>query len=650
MRLYYFIILMVMIFSSSVVFAQTAQERFNEGTLALQSKEYEKALAVFGELENLSIKDANVQAVIKIRKGEALYYLNRGIEAQSHFSQALENIDRNAPNYRPDIFSANNLLGKISLGQFQYNAASQYYLEAAKAAPNVSSKLNVMAGATMAAIFVDIDEALPIAIEANELAKKSEKVSKDIQAQAEMVLGRVYLNKQQFSAARRHFNKAVLKLGGLTRRVKLNDIQARSDHATASALMNDPAKMRHYLSYTGAGRFEGSAFLKASDVQLPACDPKKNIMPDDVVIIELGITKLGEVFYSRPIYSNKPEIIAIPFAKAVKNWSWTQQEVATIDPFYRALTRLELRCTQKTPAQPNPRSSLSPTFAKWIENNQLARPDNLSDAAFAARLLQASEEIEDSGVATKRAVAIWTQLAMNSSITLGKKAFYLEKAFATAEQLQAPSQALVFLKLLVPHDDRKRSLEYLKALKDDKNLNDNELVNAVLALSINDVEKRGANADYIVPLLQEVIDDSRLVSNHPLKVGAQVRLASLYQQLNEEEFAKQIFKKTGLAANQCAAIDSKPKLLSTGSISKLYPSDMLRMGITGFSKAEYDITADGQVTNQRIVMAYPPFGFTDASEKIIGRGRYEKSYRPDGGLGCSNDTNFIRFRIPGNPS
>lgn len=650
MRLVYFILFAALISSASVVFAQSAQKRFNEGTQALQNEDYEKALTVFGELEDLSIKDINVQAVIKIRKGEALYYLNRGIEAQSHFSQALENIDHKAPNYRPDIFSANNLLGKIAFGQFEYGAATQYYLEAVKAAPNAATKLNVMAGATMASIFVDSDQALRIAIEANELAKQSETVSKDIQAQAEMMLGRVYLNQQQFSTARRHFNKAVLKLGGLTRRVKLNDIQARSDHATASALMDDPAKMRHYLSYTGAGRFEGSAFLQASDVQLPACDPQKNIMPDDVVVIELGITKLGEVFYSRPIYSNKPEVIAIPFAKAVKNWSWTQQEVATIDPFYRAMTRLELRCTQKTPAQPNPRSSLYPAFAEWIDDNHIARPDNLADAAFAIRLRKASEGIEESEVFTKRATAIWTQLAMNSAITVEKRAAYVDKAVSTAKQLSAPIEALAFLKLLAPHDDRKGKLKYLKALKDDKDLNTNEVVNAVLSLSISDVEKRGANADYIVPLLQEVIDDSRLVSNHPLKIGAQVRLASLYQQLNEEEFAKQTFQKTGLAANQCAAVDSKPKLLSTGSISKLYPSDMLRMGISGFSKAEYDITADGRVTNQRIVMAYPPFGFTDASEKIIGRGRYEKSYRPDGGLGCSNDTNFIKFEIPGSPS
>jgi hypothetical protein len=49
-------------------------------------------------------------------------------------------------------------------------------------------------------------------------------------------------------------------------------------------------------------------------------------------------------------------------------------------------------------------------------------------------------------------------------------------------------------------------------------------------------------------------------------------------------------------------------------------------------------------------MAYPPFGFTKASEKIIARGKYEKSYRPDGGLGCSDDTNFIRFNIPGSKS
>jgi hypothetical protein len=101
-----------------------------------------------------------------------------------------------------------------------------------------------------------------------------------------------------------------------------------------------------------------------------------------------------------------------------------------------------------------------------------------------------------------------------------------------------------------------------------------------------------------------------------------------------------------LSAGQCAALDAKPKLRSTGSLSALYPADMLSMGITGFSKAEYDITADGKVVNERIVMAYPPFGFTEASEKIVAKGSYEKSYRPDGGLGCSNDSNFFVFESP----
>ncbi len=629
--------------------AKTAQQIFDDGSTALADRRFDDALKSFEELEKKSIKDKNVQSSILIRKGEALAQLGRNLEAQKNFITALDQIDQTLPNYAADILIANKFLASMAYNRYDYAAAGDYYLRAAEFADGPAAKLNIMAGAIAVLMFVDTNKALEIAMQTNETAQSDKSIDKDIRAQSAMLLGRAHLNMQQFAEARTQFGKAVSMLGGLTQSVYINDIQARSDHATASALLDDPDTMRRYLSYTGAGRFEGSAFLKASDVSLPACDPAKDIFPDDVVIVEFGISSNGTVTYSRPIYSNKPQKIAVLFAQAVKNWSWMADDVANIEPFYRALTRLELRCTQETPPQPTPHSFLSENIVVWLGKENIEPQNGMSDAAFALKL---TEQLASFGnnkpyaKQPKKAVSTWLALSKNAAFTYDKQAEFLNLAIDRANAISAPVEVLALLQLQKPFDDRDASLEHLKRMIAQPEFHENAIIRAILNLTINDYEKRGKNSEYVIGLLQEVIDDPELQGKHPLKIGAQIRLASLYQQLGAEDSARTAFQATGLSAGQCAAVDARPKLLSSGYLSSLYPSNMLHMGITGFTKAEYDITADGTVVNERIVMAYPPFGFTKASEKIIAKGSYEKSYRPDGGLGCSTATNFIQFKTP----
>ncbi|MEH6700652.1 hypothetical protein [Parasphingorhabdus sp.] len=617
--------------------------------MALAEQRFDDALASFEELEKKSLSDINVQSSILIRKGEALAQLGRNLEAQKNFITALDQIDQTLPNYAADILIANKFLASMAYNRYDYAAAGEYYLQAAEFDDRPAVKINIMVGAIAVLMFTDTNRALEIAKQVDEVAQSDKSIDKDLRAQSAMMLGRTHLNMQQFAEARRQLGKAVSLLGGLTQSVYINDIQARSDHATASALLDDPDRMRQYLSYTGAGRFEGSAFLKASDVSLPACDPAKDIFSDDVVVVEFGISSNGTVTYSRPIYSNKPQKIAVLFAQAVKNWSWTADEVATIDPFYRALTRLELRCTQETPPQPSPRSFLSENIVEWLGKENVEPQNELSDAAFALKLTDQLASFGDDkpyAKQPKKGVFTWYALSRNAAFTYNKQAEFLDLAIDRAREVSAPVEVLAFLQLLKPFDDRDSSLEHLKRLKAQPEFQGNATIRAILNLTINDSEKRGKNSEYVIGLLQEVIDDPELQEKHPLKIGAQVRLASLFQQLGAEDSARTAFQATGLSAGQCAAVDARPKLLSTGYLSSLYPSNMLHMGITGFTKAEYDITADGTVVNERIVMAYPPFGFTKASEKIIAKGSYEKSYRPDGGLGCSTATNFIQFKTP----
>ncbi|MGO1303211.1 MAG: energy transducer TonB, partial [Sphingomonas parapaucimobilis] len=66
----------------------------------------------------------------------------------------------------------------------------------------------------------------------------------------------------------------------------------------------------------------------------------------------------------------------------------------------------------------------------------------------------------------------------------------------------------------------------------------------------------------------------------------------------------------------------------------------------GWVRNQFDISADGRVANARTLVSYPPFIFSQAAEKAFTSMRYEKTYRPDGGVGCGASVNGIRFQLP----
>ena len=71
----------------------------------------------------------------------------------------------------------------------------------------------------------------------------------------------------------------------------------------------------------------------------------------------------------------------------------------------------------------------------------------------------------------------------------------------------------------------------------------------------------------------------------------------------------------------------------------------MRWGFSGWTKIEYDISANGETLNVRPVVAYPPFVFGAAAAKAADRFRYYPSFRPDGGLGCGGKTFNVAVRM-----
>ena len=109
--------------------------------------------------------------------------------------------------------------------------------------------------------------------------------------------------------------------------------------------------------------------------------------------------------------------------------------------------------------------------------------------------------------------------------------------------------------------------------------------------------------------------------------------------------ARAAFKRSGLSADQCALLDSPPRMTASNVGGDDFPKEAMRWGFEGWTELQYDVTADGKTQNVRAIVSYPPFVFTKAGANVMDGARFAKTYRPDGGLGCGGDTGRVRFQM-----
>lgn len=143
--------------------------------------------------------------------------------------------------------------------------------------------------------------------------------------------------------------------------------------------------------------------------------------------------------------------------------------------------------------------------------------------------------------------------------------------------------------------------------------------------------------------LAAIAEDQQLGPRDPLKVGAYVRLASLRMLAGDLAGARAAYQQSGLTSQECALVDVQPALTKTGLGSEDFPREAEEWGFAGWVHTEFDIDADGRTTNVRAIVAYPPFVFAAAAVKGLQQTRYQQSYRPEGGPGCSGREQGIRF-------
>ncbi|RZM18851.1 MAG: hypothetical protein EOP67_59055, partial [Sphingomonas sp.] len=106
--------------------------------------------------------------------------------------------------------------------------------------------------------------------------------------------------------------------------------------------------------------------------------------------------------------------------------------------------------------------------------------------------------------------------------------------------------------------------------------------------------------------------------------------------------ARAAFERAGVDAGQCALLDSPPRL--TG-YNATFPNEAMRWGFEGWTQTQFDVDAAGRVANERAILSYPAFVFSQAGTNMMRNARFTKSYRPDGKLGCGSLVQRVRFSM-----
>ena len=630
----------------------TVPEQFNSASVALNAERWDEALRAFESLER-RVGNPRTLGIVRVRKAEALLRLRRIEEASEALKLGLPALPANDPTLRQDRYLGMLTLGKINEHLLDYGEAFRNYGLAESLAQSPQEKVDAIRGLIETGMFHDTGTALANADRALALIAGSPDI-KALEPGFGTLKGRVLLNLQRFGEARKELGKANAALGGLTMKVDAADIATRSDLAIAAILDGDTKEAQRYLAYTGAGRFE-DAFALGAEMVPPACGEEGNLKPEDVAIVEFAIREDGSIAGVSPIYSSREGDSALAFARAVSGWSWTPEEAKKIPALFRLLTRVELRCTNSS-TRPSVRQILWEDSKQWLEERgvQEAATPEISDARRLDPLVKelAAREAKH-GPRSVHLLPVLSELAENAVTSAEDRQRYVRQALEIARAEKAPAAAITFFALAEATLQWAMKSKNWKSVPKFQALHSDPLIaadpRAAAAVRLEEAEYTHRNASkkqQAIQLLNGVRDMPGLGENDPIRAAALVRLASLQLAAGEKEAAQATFRLSGLSGDQCALLDSPPKLRAGSFSSNDFPQEALRWGFEGWAQVETDIAADGATANVRPVIAYPPFVFGKAAAAMMDRARFEPSFRPGGALGCGAYRQRISFRMP----
>ena len=627
--------------------ATSVQQDFEAAT-ALQDKGDDAgALAAWEKIAVRVNKNRRSSAIVSIRKSAALLALDRKDEAVAAARSGLAGLPATDPTLREDRFNAYTVLGGVAESALDYASAAEAYGQADQIAESQLEKLRAERGLIQAATFTDPSRAKETLARAN-LNINSGKVDKTVQAVFKRLNGQLLLNEGAFAASRKETGQAVTLLGGLTSSTNLDDVAVRSNYAIAALLEGNKDAARQYMAMTGAGRLSKGKFDPGSQMDVPECGGEAGLRPEGVAVIEFSIDDDGVVRRSAPIYAAGGGHVALEFARIARNWSWSPEQATQMPIFFRNGVRVELRCSTSF-ERPSIGTFLNSELGAWLAAKKVALPPLLTDGdAINAPKLRAQLVAAEaaSGKDALTLVPILHQLVSNATVGRDESNALARQELAIVIANGIPPAARLAVELPIWKSDLAESWKhsaYLRiltaALEAPPYAGDPVARSALRLMIVDAVRDKKVRAR---ELLATVEGESALPANDPLRVGALVRLASLEQADGNPQAAQAAFEKSGLSAQQCALVDSAPRMLGS---SGEFPAEAMLWGFEGWTALQYDISAEGKVVNSRVVAAYPPFVFSEAGNGFAKSARYAKTYRPDGGLGCGGKSQRVIFKL-----
>lgn len=637
----------------SVAAKPTQQQAFDAASKARTDGRCAEAITGFETIEanRARRKDARkdgVDGVIAVRKGACLVLASRWDEGEVALRAGLAVLTPLGDAYRADIYDARMTLARLAFVRLDY-ATAEVEAKQVLAMTQESERIEALMLLARIQMFDEGDAAIDHAAEVIALIRQHKLDDKTSMAAANTIHARALLVKGRNAEAYAELREALKLQGGLSLKVTLGDIVTRSDLAIAASLAGDREAARKYLAYTGAGRTPESPFTVAASLETPSCAGDTGLSPDDSAIVEFSLRDDGSVASATPIYTTGGRGVALQFAQAVTRWSWQPEDAAKIPPFFRAVTRVEMRCSTVA-ERPGILAMLRAKAWTWLEGAGLhpitADTEVRSMAAARAALARLG-----AGGGLPRVPAL-IELGTNRTVPEDEQLTSLTEARALLAAAQAPTPVQTYVAipaLSLPvngkrRDDRTYIVE-LRHLLASPAVTADAASAATLRLLIAQGGYRRPAPEDAPALLAAVVADDRLAADDPLKINALLQQASRAAATGDLAGAGTLFARTGLNEQQCALIGAEPRLERSGGGSHLYPTDALQMGFQGWLRMEFDVQADGKPAQMRAVVAYPPFLFNRAGEGVVAGARYASSYRPSGGTACTGMQRRVVFRM-----
>jgi tetratricopeptide (TPR) repeat protein len=632
----------------------TVQQQFETASDALAAGRWQEAATRFEALEPRLAVNPRSLAIVRVRKGEALAALGREEESLAALKLGVPALPAGDAALTEDRYEGLVTLGELAERSLDYGEALKEYQAAEPLGNGILGKARAIRGLIQTGMFYDAPGALARADAAVAAAAALAPRDKHQEAIFRMLRGRVLLNMARPQEAQLELQRAVDLLGGLTERVDASDLASRSDLAIAALLSGDEEKARKYMAWTGAGQFN-DRFPLGLGMQPPPCGA--DLAPGDVAVVEFSIRDDGTIGHATPIYSSRQGPNALAFAEAVSAWSWKPDELTHIGRLFRALTRVELRCSTRS-QHPSVREILRGDLDRWLEAKGIAALDQ-AGRSDAARLKPLQAELARretaTGASSLSVLPVLADLATNPIVSWDDRRSYLGRGLAIARAGNAPPPVLVWFAIGVAESgrirkksERDRPFEAIRALLADAAIGGDPRATTAIRLTMAEwLYYSRDGAPEAAAILAQIPSTPGLDPHDSLRAAALARLASMQLVIGNPEAARATYAASGLSSNQCALLDASPRMKVSGAAKggASFPKEALKWGFEGWVDVEYDVGATGTPANVRSVIAYPPFVFEKSANQVLGDTVFERTFRPDGGLGCGGMNTPVRFNL-----